>query len=57
MVFRALAHAVLVARFGLIQVSCFPAFRRIAHNVEIRADSFTYVPVPVVLLGGPRRPD
>jgi hypothetical protein len=51
-----LAHAVLVARFGMAQAShLMPAILRIAHSLEITADSFAYAAV-LVWLFVPRSP-
>jgi hypothetical protein len=45
-----LAHWVLVGLFGLVQVFWWPAAMRIAHSLEIGADSFAYAAALVILL-------
>jgi hypothetical protein len=50
-----LAHGVLVGLFGLLQVFWFPPVLRIAHSLEIAADSFVYAAALVFLLFPCRR--
>lgn len=45
-----LAHCYLVGLFGLLQASFLPQVLRIAHSLEIAADSFVYAAVLVFLL-------
>jgi hypothetical protein len=45
-----LAHWFLVGLFGLLQFSILPATLRVAHSIEIGADSFTYAASLVLLL-------
>jgi hypothetical protein len=45
-----LAHWMLVGLFGLLPNSWFPAVLRIAHSLEIGADSFAYAAALVLLL-------
>jgi hypothetical protein len=45
-----LAHWFLVGLFGLVQVTWMPPVLRIAHSLEIAADSFVYAAVLVLLL-------
>jgi hypothetical protein len=44
-----LAHCYLVGLFGLLQASFLPQVLRLAHSVEIAADSFAYATVLVFL--------
>jgi hypothetical protein len=45
-----IGYAVMVGLFGLMQVSWFPPVLRIAHSIEITADSFAYAAALVLLL-------
>ena len=45
-----LAHCYLVGLFGLLQASFLPQVLRIAHSLEIAADSFAYAAFLVILL-------
>ena len=49
-----LAHAAAVGWFGLVQATFFPAAMRVAHTLEITADSFAYAGVLVWLFSGLR---
>jgi hypothetical protein len=51
-----LAHSYLVGLFGLLQVTWMPPVLRIAHSLEITADSFAYAAV-LVFLFVPRHRD
>jgi hypothetical protein len=44
-----LAHAAAVGWFGLVQATFFPMAMRVAHTLEITADSFAYAGLLVVL--------
>jgi hypothetical protein len=44
-----IAHALLVGIFGLIQAYWFPTVLRVAHSIEITADSFAYAAVLLLL--------
>jgi hypothetical protein len=50
-----LAHAILVGVFGLAQAFFLPAVLRVAHSIEITADSFAYAAVLVWLFAPKRR--
>jgi len=43
------AHTVMVGVYGLIQATWFPPVLRVAHSIEITADSFAYAAVLVLL--------
>jgi hypothetical protein len=49
----ALAHFFLVGLFALMQASFFPPVLRVAHSLEVAADSFAYATIPVLLLTAP----
>lgn len=48
------AHAVMVGIFGLAQAYWFPTALRVAHSIEITADSFAYAGVLVLLFARPK---
>jgi hypothetical protein len=45
-----LAHWLVVGLFGLVQALCSHPFLRVAHSLEIGADSFAYAVAMVFLL-------
>ena len=49
-----LAYTVLVGLFGLVQAPWMPFNMRVAHGLEIMADSFAHAALLVVLLVPPR---